>query len=168
MTANPSTPKLAAVQILLIRHGLTVEDQPRLSDAQRHLSVKGRKVVRSVAQVVRGLSVEPDAFVVCPHVSAVQTAELFAEQLDFMGEVEVLHALTSGIPPHIAAKDIAQRGQLVVVVAHEPTLSALGAFLTARPAFPPLRPAQVSVLQDGRPLWFIHPETLAQDRLLIA
>jgi hypothetical protein len=44
----------------------------------------------------------------------------------------------------------------------------LGAYLTARPAFPPLRPGQVSVVEDGQPRWFVHPETLAQDRLLIA
>lgn len=156
------------MQILLIRHGLTVEDHPSLPAAQRHLSAKGRKVVRAVAQVLRGLRIDPDAVLVSPQVGSVQTAELFAEQLDFMGEIEVLHALSSGVPSHIAARDIALRGQLVVVVCHEPTLSALGAFLTARPAFPPLRPAQVSVLQDGLPLWFIHPETLAQDRLLIA
>lgn len=154
--------------ILLIRHGLTVEDHPALPDAQRHLSAKGRRVARAVAQVLRESARDPDAILVSPHVGSIQTAELFADPLDFVGEVEVLPALRSGVPPHIAAKELALRGPLVVVVAHEPTLSALGAFLTARPAFPPLRPAQVSALQDGRPQWFIHPETLAQDRLLIA
>ena len=44
----------------------------------------------------------------------------------------------------------------------------LGAYLTGRPAFPPFRKAQVSVIEDGKPLWFINPDTLEKDRLLIS
>lgn len=156
------------MQILLIRHGLAVEDVPGLGAQRSHLSQKGRKVVRDVGQVVHGLSLDLDAILVSPLVATVQTAELIADKIDFVGVIEVLHALGSGIPPHLAAKQISLRGTKVAVVGHEPMLSMLGAYLTSRPAFPPLRPAQVSMIEDGHPQWFIHPETLAQDRLLIA
>ena len=156
------------VQILLIRHGLVVEDVSGLSAQRSHLSRKGRTVVRDVGQVLQGLNLSLEAIVVSPMVATVQTAELLAERLDFLDVVEVLHSLGSGIPSQLAAKQISQRGSCVAVVGQEPSLSMLGAFLTARPAFPPLRPGQVSVIEDGQPLWFIHPETLEQDRLLIA
>ncbi len=145
-----------------------MEDVPGLSAQRSHLSAKGRRVVRDVGRVLHGLHLDLEAIVVSPLVATVQTAELLAERLDFFDVVEVLHSLGSGIPPQIAAKEISLRGSRVAVVGHEPALSMLGAYLTARPAFPPLRPGQVSVIEDGQPRWFVHPETLAQDRLLIA
>ena len=47
-------------------------------------------------------------------------------------------------------------------------MSALGAFLCGRPSFPPFRKAQVSLVEDGKPMWFINPDTLERDRLLLA
>ena len=156
------------VEIHLIRHGLTVDDATPLSEEHRHLNPKGRKMVRAVGRVLHDLHIEFDLIVASPQVRSVQTAELLAERLDYLGIIEVLPSLAPGIPLHVAAKEISLRGQRVAVISQEPGLSMLGAYLTARPAFPPLRPAQVSMISDGNPQWFIHPETLQQERLLIA
>lgn len=96
------------VQLLLIRHGLVVEDVSGLSAQRSHLSSKGRKVVRDVGRVLHGLNLSLDAIVVSPMVATVQTAELLAERLDFLDVVEVLHSLGSGIPPQLAAKTFSQ------------------------------------------------------------
>lgn len=156
------------MQVYIIRHGHAVDEGFGLSDESRYLSKKGRKNVREVGRVLRDAKVELDAILTSPLVRAVQTAELIAERLDFVGIVEAVPALAPGVPPRIIAAELASRGARVAVFGHEPGLSALGAFLCGRPSFPPFRKAQVSLVEDGKPLWFINPDTLERDRLLLA
>jgi phosphohistidine phosphatase len=156
------------VYVYLIRHGHAIDEGPGLSDESRYLTKKGRKTVREVGRVLRDLGIELDAILTSPLVRAVQTAELLAERTDYIEVIEALPALAPGIPPRIAATELSTRGAQVAVVGHEPGLSMLGAYLTGRPAFPPLRKAQVSAIHDGKPLWMIHPDTLEKDRLLIS
>ncbi|MBL9004657.1 MAG: phosphohistidine phosphatase SixA [Myxococcales bacterium] len=159
---------LLRVHVYIIRHGHAIDEGPGLSDESRYLTKKGRKTVREIGRVLRELGVEFDAILTSPLVRAVQTAELIAERTDYVDVIEALPALAPGVPPRIAAAELASRGVHVAVVGHEPGLSMLGAYLTGRPAFPPLRKAQVSAVQDGKPLWMIHPDTLEKDRLLIS
>jgi phosphohistidine phosphatase SixA len=77
-------------------------------------------------------------------------------------------SLAPGVPPRAAAAELASRGASVAVVGHEPSMSALGALLSGRPSFPPFRTGQVSLIEDGQPVWWLDPETLQIDRLLIA
>lgn len=160
--------KAERVQVYIIRHGHAVDEGPGLADESRYLSKKGRKNVREVGRVLHEAGVELDAILTSPLVRAVQTAELIAERLDFVGIVEALPALAPGIPPRIVAAELASRGNRVAVFGHEPGLSALSAYLCHRPSFPPLRKAQVNLVEDGQPRWFINPETLERDRLIIA
>lgn len=156
------------MRVYLIRHGHAVDEDIKLVDEHRYLTKKGRKAVREIAHVLKREGVELDAILTSPLVRAVQTAELLAEGLDFVGIVEALPPLRPGVPARVAAGELASRGVAVAVVGHEPNLSSLGAFLTGRPAFPPLRKAQVSVIEDGQPLWFIEPDRLEKERLLLA
>lgn len=156
------------MRIYLIRHGHAVDEDINLTDEHRYLTKKGRKAVREVARVLKHEGVELDAVLTSPLVRAVQTAELLAERLDFIGVVEALPALRPGVPPRVAALELPSRGVSVAVFGHEPNLSALGAFLTGRPSFPPLRKAQVCFIEDGAPRWHIHPETLEKERLILA
>ena len=47
-------------------------------------------------------------------------------------------------------------------------VSRLGAFLVGRPTFPPLVPAQVSVIRDRQPAWCLRPGDLGRQLLLVA
>lgn len=155
------------VQVYLIRHGHAVDAGPDLEDEARYLSKKGRKTVREVGRVLRDAKVEFDAILTSPLVRAVQTAELLAMRLDFGGIVEAMPSLGPGVPPRVAAAELSSRGVSVAVVGHEPGLSFLGAYLAQRPSFPALRKAQVSLVEDGQPRWFLDPDTLERGRLLL-
>lgn len=161
------------MQIYIIRHGLAIDaggdtHALTLRDEQRYLTQKGRMGVRQVGRKLKGEGVRFDAILTSPLCRAVQTAELLAEATDFTDVVEVLPALQPGVPPRICAGELPSRGLSVALVGHEPGQSMLGAFLVGRPGFPPLRPGQVSLVEDGQARWFLHPETLQLDRLLLA
>lgn len=155
------------MQVYLIRHGHAVDAEDNLSDEQRYLSKKGRKGLREIGRALKEAGVAFDAILTSPLVRAVQTAEMLAERTDYLGVIEALPALQPGVPPRVAAKELAARGVAVAVVGHEPGMSALGAFLCGRPAFPAFRKGQVSLIEDGRGAWFLHPDTLVRERLIV-
>ena len=156
------------MKVFLIRHALAVDQGAQLADGHRYLSEKGRRGIREVGRKLRDENISFDHILTSPLVRAVQTAELLAELLDYIGLVEALPALGPGIPPRIAAAELPARGMAVAVVGHEPGMSHLGAYLTGKPSFPPFRPGQVCCIEDGKPRWFIHPDGLELAPLLMA
>ena len=157
------------VLIHLLRSSLVADDSPAIPEAQRFLSLEGRQIVRAIGNKIR-LSEEPsfDRFVSSPAPAAVQTAELFADRTDYVGVIETLPVLSAETPPEVIAPLLLARGSSIVVVADEPLLSSLGAFLVGRPTFPPSVHAQVSVIEDRRPAWCLRPGELGRQLLLVA
>ena len=94
-----------------------------------------------------------DAIVASPLPRAVQTAELLAAMLDHLDPIATRRCLEPSAHPRVAAGEIATLGGAVIVVGHEPSISALGAFLLGRPSFPPFRTAQCCALEDRKPTW---------------
>jgi phosphohistidine phosphatase SixA len=149
------------VDLALLRASLAADEG--------HLSLEGRQIVRALGNRIR-LNEEPsfDRFVTSPSPASVQTAELFADRVDYIGVIEVLPALSGTVPPEVAAKHLLGRGESVVVVGDEPFLSALGAFLVGRPTFPPLVHSQVSIIKDRTPAWCFRPGETGRSQLLVA
>lgn len=144
------------------------EDEQKPERA-RFLSLEGRRIVRALGNKIK-MTEEPvfDRVVVSPSPASVQTAELFADRVDYVGMIEVLPELETGVPAQVAAPIILARGERVLVVTDEPSLSMLGAFLVGRPTFPPLQRGQVSVIVDRAPAWCLRPGDLARSLLLVA
>ncbi|AKU98872.1 hypothetical protein AKJ09_05536 [Labilithrix luteola] len=161
------------MEIFLLRTSLTADDSRSASSAtnesHRYLSLEGRQLVRAIGNKLR-LSDEPnfDRIMTAPNPAAVQTSELFADRVDYVGAIEVLPSLATGVPPQVAAPLVLSRGNTVLVVADEPVLSTLGAFLIGRTTFPPLVHAQVSVIRDRQPAWFLRPGEIGRAPLLVA
>ncbi len=153
--------------VYLIRHGHAVDAGPGLRDEQRYLGRRGREALRQVGRRLREEGARFDAVLCSPLCRAVQTAELLAEATDFLDVVEVLPQLLPGVPPRLCAAELPSRGVAVAAIGHEPGLAGLGAFLCGRPSFPPFRPGQVACIEDGQPRWWLHPDTLQVDRLLL-
>jgi len=126
-------------------------------------------MIRAMGNKLRNIE-EPnfDRIVTSPSPAAIQTAELFADRVDYVGVIEVMPVLASNVPPAIIAPLLFARGDSVVVVADEPALSSLGAFLIGRPTFPPLLHAQISAIRDRQPAWCLRPGELAKSLLLVA
>lgn len=154
--------------IYLLRSSL-IDNASAISEAQRGLSLDGRQMVRAIGNKIR-LTEEPsfDRFITSPLPAAVQTAELFADRTDYVGVVETLPLLAADSPSSVVATQVLAHGQAVVVVADEPMLASLGAFLVGRPTFPPAAHAQVSVIENRAPAWLLRPGELGRQLLLVA
>lgn len=93
----------------------------------------------------------PDVILASPLPRAVQTAELLATSLDYLGVVSSLRCLEPAAQPRVAGNAISAAGASVIAVSHEPAISAIGAFLLGIPAFPQFRTAQCCAIEDGKP-----------------
>ena len=139
------------MRIYLVRHGDAVPEEDAGSDRDRWLSPRGREAARVLGRLLRETRVEPDAIVCSPLPRAVQTAELVAAGVDYIGHIESWRCLEPSAQPRVAANQISALGRSVIVVGHEPSISALGAYLLGRPSFPPFRTAQCCAIEDGKP-----------------
>jgi phosphohistidine phosphatase len=139
------------VRIYLVRHGDAVPEDDAGSDRDRWLSPRGREAARILGRLLREQRIELDAIVCSPLPRAVQTAELLASSLDYIGSIASLRCLEPSAHPRVAVGEVTRAGLGVLVVGHEPSISALGAHLLGRPSFPPFRTAQCCAIEDGKP-----------------
>ncbi len=146
------------MRIYLVRHGDAVPEEDAGSDRDRWLSVRGREAARVLGRLLREQRIAPDAIVCSPLPRAVQTAELLAAGLDYLGAISSWRCLEPSAHPRVAAGDLAALGGAALVVGHEPSISALGAFLLGRPSFPPFRTAQCCAIEDGKPTFLARAD----------
>ena len=139
------------MRIYLVRHGEAVPEDEAGSDRDRWLSPRGREGARILGRLLREQNIVPDTIVCSPLPRAVQTAELIAATIDYIGPISSWRCLEPAAMPRIAANAIGAAGMAVVVVGHEPSISGLGAYLLGRPSFPPFRTAQCFAVEDGKP-----------------
>lgn len=140
------------MRIYLVRHGDAVPEDEAGSDRDRWLSAKGREGARILGKLLREQKIEVDAILSSPLPRAVQTAELLANSLDYLGVIASRRCFEPAAQPRVAADELRQY-ESVLVVTHEPHISSLGAFLLGIPAFPQFRTAQCCALENGKPTW---------------
>lgn len=143
--------RLSYGSIYLVRHGDAVPEEEAGSDRDRWLSPRGREAARVLGRLLREQGIVPDMILSSPLPRAVQTAELLATSLDYLGTVTSLRCLEPSAQPRVAATAILAAGAAVIVVSHEPAISAIGAFLLGLPSFPQFRTAQCCAIEDRRP-----------------
>ncbi len=137
------------VRVYLVRHADAVSEGVAGLDDDRWLSPRGREAARGLARLLREQHVELDAIVTSPLARAVQTAELVAGGLDYLGPIEVLRALAPGAHPRPALEAIATRGSAVAVFGHAPGISLLAALLLGLPSFPSFHTAHCCAIENG-------------------
>lgn len=155
------------MKIFLVRHGDAVPEEDAGSDRDRWLSPRGREAARVLGRLLKEQHVEPDAILSSPLPRAVQTAELLAQTLDYLDTIVTRRSLEPSSHPRVASGDIMSAGGSVIVVSHEPIISALGAFLVGRPSFHQFRTAQCYALEDGKPLFSARADVSRVDAFFI-
>jgi len=119
------------VDLILMRHGdaFSVGENGITRDADRPLSVKGRKVTREIADALKALGVEPALILTSPLVRAAQTAAIAAECWNGK-PVEPCQALAcGGTPAGVVAAFRSHAVPCLLAVGHIPDLGELASYL---------------------------------------
>lgn len=155
------------MRVILVRHAEAVPQEDAGSDRDRWLSMRGREAARGLARLLREQSIDPETIVSSPLPRAVQTAELLAAGLDYLGSIESWRSLEPGAHPRVAGDEIATRAGPIVVVGHEPSISMLAAYMVGRPSFPSFRTAQACALDGDRPVFTARADLMQVSTLFL-
>src|SRR2546427_470721 len=122
------------MEIYILRHGIAVErGTPGYKrDGDRPLTDEGVEKMRQIAKAMREMDLQFDVIFSSPYVRAKATADIVAETL---GENVTL---TDSLPPEADPAELideinGEKPQRVLLVGHEPDLSALISTLIAPP-----------------------------------
>jgi phosphohistidine phosphatase len=120
-------------QLILLRHAEAQAQRPGLSDFDRALTGHGRTQALDAAECLKRAAVRFDLFLVSPAVRARETALIVAAQLDFDDELLYDQLLFDGEAPTLLQplQRCDARAGAVLMVGHNPTLSALARHLAA-------------------------------------
>ena len=143
------------MQVFLVRHADAIEETLAQRDPHRHLTAAGREQARALGDRMRWYDCAPTHVWSSPLVRAVQTAELVVTGLQCTAAVEVMPSLAPDgvVRDVVAALRALPADVAVLVVGHEPSLSAIGALLIDNPAFEALTKAQAARIVDGIVRW---------------
>lgn len=115
------------MQLLILRHADAMSTA--VTDDVRPLSDKGRQQSKRVARFCKERGLQPDLILTSPFLRAEETAKIVAEELKC--ELVVTAFLASGMMPSAAMEELRaySRFENLMIVGHEPDLSALAGTL---------------------------------------
>jgi phosphohistidine phosphatase len=118
------------MQLYIVRHGIAIDrDDPKCPpDPERYLTTEGIDKTKQVAKGVAKLSVSPDLLISSPYVRAIQTAEIFAEALEYpKPKIRRTDLLLPGTEASLFYRELAKDKNAAVVFCfgHAPQLDDL-------------------------------------------
>src|SRR5215469_5787868 len=161
------------MQLYIVRHGIAIdrEDPKSPADPERYLTEEGLEKTKRVAQGVAALGVSADLLLTSPYVRANQTAEIFANELDYPRQkIRRTDLLLPGGEPSLLFRELAKDKQssCVFVFGHAPQLDELIATaLGTKHHITSLKKAGVALIElkrvsppSGQLVWLGTPKIL--------
>lgn len=126
------------IWILRHAHALDAGGPGDAADAARPLSRKGRDATRTLGRRIRqlGLLREATSCWHSPLVRAIETAGIFRKSARLRAPLKEVAGLEHGDDPAVMARRLEKLSRPVILVGHEPHLSALATLLVAGQARP--------------------------------
>jgi phosphohistidine phosphatase len=122
------------MQLYLVRHAEAAGGEP---DELRALTPAGREQARSLGASLREAGVRPDAILTSPLLRARETGTLIGREVGV--EAAADERLAPGATAEAVTTAVAGRGDVIVVVGHQPDCSRIASALSGgpEPDFPP-------------------------------
>ena len=142
-----------------MRHA-TAADPGGSSDALRPLTEQGRREARGAGRALRDEGAEIAVVLSSPRLRARQTAELVLEGLGRALPIEIRETLNCGATGDVYLAEIrAQNAGAVLLVGHNPEMSAFASSLVGQPlSFRPATLCAIDLEEDGAGVrWLRHP-----------
>jgi len=115
----------------MLRHGIAEEHAADGSDAGRRLTEEGRSRLRRVLERANAAGVSPAQIISSPLRRALETAEIAARELGYMGKIVRSSALEPGSSPQQIWELIREHRheESLLLAGHEPLFSAATSYL---------------------------------------
>ena len=115
------------MQLYIVRHGIAIdrEDPKCPSDPERYLTDGGVEKTEQVAKSVVALGASADLLLSSPYVRAMQTAEIFASELDYAKQkIHRTDLLLPGAEPSLLFRELAcdKQASSIFLFGHAPQL----------------------------------------------
>ncbi len=161
------------MQLYIVRHGIAIDrDDPKCPpDPDRYLTDEGIEKTKQVAKGIAALGAAADLLMSSPYVRAMQTAEIFAEALEYPKQkIRRTDLLLSASEALVFYRELAKDKQssTVFCFGHAPHLDELIAVgLGSKNAITSLKKAGVALLElkrvsppSGELVWLATPKLL--------
>jgi phosphohistidine phosphatase len=165
------------MQLYIVRHGIAIdrEDPKCPPDPERYLTEEGVEKTKRVANGVAALGVTADLMLTSPYVRAAQTAEIFANALDYAKQkIRRTDFLLPGAEPSLLFRELAKDKQAssVFVFGHAPQLDdIIATALGSKRHLTALKKAGVALIElkrlsptIGSLVWLATPKLLRRPR----
>src|SRR5438874_11571281 len=115
------------MELYIVRHGIAIdrEDPKCPADPERYLTEEGVEKTKGVAKGLAALGVAPGLFLTSPYTRALQTAEIFADALDYARQkIRRSELLLPGAEPTLLFRELAREKQAssIFLFGHAPHL----------------------------------------------
>jgi phosphohistidine phosphatase len=123
------------MNLLIVRHAEAIEKTSGGSDERRYLTPEGRFFFRKTAGTMQKKGIDPNLILSSPLVRAVQTADILAETISYVGSLVAMDELAPGFDITALQKLLIafQPVKELVIVGHEPDLSGIITSLLSLP-----------------------------------
>jgi phosphohistidine phosphatase len=161
------------MQLFIVRHGIAIdrEDPKCPADPERFLTEEGIEKTRQVAKGVAEVGAVPDLMISSPYLRAMQTAEIFAEELEYSKQkIRKSDFLLPGAEPLQLFRELTKDKDesVVFVFGHAPHLDDLVATsLSTKHHISALKKAGVALVElrrlvppSGELVWLATPKLL--------
>ena len=144
------------MQLYIVRHGIAIdrEDPKCPPDPERYLTEEGIEKTKQVAKGVAALGASADLFLSSPYTRAMQTAEIFANALEYSKQkIRRTDLLLPGAEPSMLFRELAKDKQssCVFLFGHAPQLDDIIATgLATKHHLTSLKKAGVALLELKR------------------
>lgn len=123
------------MQVYLLRHGIAEDNHAGKGDADRELTVEGRRKLRETLRTVAEADAKPSLILTSPLLRAIQTAEIARSVLRHKGEPLQTKALLPSTSPEQVWDEIRVHKDEpeLMLVGHDPLFTHLAGYLLGFP-----------------------------------
>jgi len=120
--------------LLVLRHAKSSWDDASLSDFERPLNGRGKRVAPFMGEVIKDRGFEPDLIISSPAVRARETARLLAESSGYAGKIHHDTRMYEASPKTLqqVVAEVDNRFETLMVVGHNPGMEGLVRMLTGK------------------------------------
>jgi phosphohistidine phosphatase len=141
--------------VIVIRHALSLDEQPGMKDVERTLSVAGIQDASKIGKYLKSKNIIPEQIYSSHAMRAMGTAQIIAEQTELKNDRILVNEELYQASVRILLKIINQMDENIhnfILIGHNPSVSYLCEYLSGK-VIRSMRPAGICILHFNNIAW---------------